>query len=212
MSESSRVHPIEAESYRRLREAVDTSHLPPLTRAVVERIVHASADLDYVDGVVCTEADLAAGTAALAAGAPVVVDVRMVAAGLAPGLRERAICRVDDPRASAEADRTGDTRSACGLRLSLAEAGEGAVVVIGCAPTAAAALAAEARAAHGAGPALVVALPVGFVDAAEAKQAVRDAGLPAVTNRGPKGGSAVAAAAANALHRHAARHTEEAGP
>ncbi len=205
------LHPIEAESYRRLRAAVDTSHLPPVTRAVVERIVHASADLDYVADVVAAEADLAAGAAALAAGAPVVVDVRMVAAGLATDLRERAICRVDDPRAAAEADRTGDTRSACGLRLALAEAGEPAVVVIGCAPTAAAALAAQARAGHGAGPALVVALPVGFVDAAEAKQAVRDAGLPAVTNRGPKGGSAVAAAAANALHRHATAPAQEAG-
>jgi precorrin-8X/cobalt-precorrin-8 methylmutase len=89
------------------------------------------------------------------------------------------------------------------VRLALAEAGPGAVVVIGCAPTAAFAVA-ETAGEPDTRPALVVALPVGFVDAAEAKAAVREAGLPALTNRGPKGGSAVAAAAVNALARLAA--------
>lgn len=205
---SADVHPIEAESYRRLRAAVDTSGLPPLRRAVVERMIHASADLDYADDVAAAEADLAAGASALAAGAPVVVDARMVAAGLAGGPGERAVCRVDDPRAAAEAEAAGSTRSAAGLRLALAEAGPGAVVVTGCAPTAALALAADARAGAAPAPALVIALPVGFVDAAEAKAAVREAGLPALTNRGPKGGSAVAAAAVNALAHHARAHGE----
>jgi precorrin-8X/cobalt-precorrin-8 methylmutase len=80
----------------------------------------------------------------------------------------------------------------------LAEAGGDAVVVIGCAPTAAAALAAD-WAAMDPAPALVIALPVGFVDAVEAKAAVRDAGVPAVTNHGPKGGSPAAVAAVNVL-------------
>ncbi|MEV1147583.1 precorrin-8X methylmutase, partial [Micromonospora sp. NPDC049799] len=76
------VHPIEVESYRILRSRVDLTHLPPLTRVVTERVVHASADLDYVTDLVCDEAALAAGLAALRAGAPVVTDVAMVAAGI----------------------------------------------------------------------------------------------------------------------------------
>jgi precorrin-8X/cobalt-precorrin-8 methylmutase len=87
-----------------------------------------------------------------------------------------------------------ETRSAAGVRAAVREVGPGAVWVIGCAPTALAALLeADAR------PALVIGLPVGFVGAVEAKHALAVSGLPAVTNRGVKGGSAVAAAALNAL-------------
>ena len=75
-------HPIETESYRILRSRVDLSHLPPLTRAVTERVIHASADFDYVTDLVADEAALAAGVAAIRRGAPVVADVAMVASGI----------------------------------------------------------------------------------------------------------------------------------
>ncbi|MDQ3150188.1 MAG: precorrin-8X methylmutase, partial [Actinomycetota bacterium] len=75
-------HPIEVESFRLLRSRVDTAGLPPCTRAVIERVIHTSADLDYADDLVCDEAALRAGWTALHAGAPVVVDVRMLAAGI----------------------------------------------------------------------------------------------------------------------------------
>jgi precorrin-8X/cobalt-precorrin-8 methylmutase len=185
------VHPIEAESYRRMRAEVATDHLPPLTRAVVERVVHASADLDFVDDVVCDEAALRRGLDVLRAGAPVVADVRMVAAGITSVESRVAL---DHPDAAALAAGEGLTRSAAGMRLTAEEVGPGAVYVVGNAPTALLALI-EA----GAEPALVVGLPVGFVDAAESKQALRDAGLPSITNRSRKGGSTVAAAAVNAL-------------
>lgn len=77
-----RPHPIEVESYRILRSRVDTTHLPPLTRAVVERVVHTTADTTWTGDIVADESALAAGRAALLAGAPIVVDVRMVAAGI----------------------------------------------------------------------------------------------------------------------------------
>ena len=186
-----RIHPIEAESYRRLRELVDLSGLPPLSRAVAERVIHASADPGYATDLVLDEQALVAGRDALAAGAPVVADARMVAAGISA---RAARCLLDDPRVALLAARRGETRSAAALRRAAADAGPGAVFVVGCAPTALLALL-EA----GAAPAFVVGLPVGFVDAVEAKQALRAAGLPAVSNRGPKGGSAVAAAACNAL-------------
>ncbi|MGH2668367.1 MAG: precorrin-8X methylmutase, partial [bacterium] len=89
---------------------------------------------------------------------------------------------------------SGLTRAAAGVRAAARRVGEGAIWVVGCAPTALLELLyCEVR------PALVVGLPVGFVGAVEAKAALAESGLPAVTNRSPKGGSAVAAAALNAL-------------
>ncbi|PWU49126.1 precorrin-8X methylmutase [Micromonospora globispora] len=187
------VHPIERESYRILRDRVDLSHLPPLTRAVTERVVHASADLDYVTDLVCDEAALAAGLAALRVGAPIVTDVWMVAAGITRAGRE-IVCPVAEPAAAKLAREAGVTRSAAAVRVALDRVGPGAVWVVGCAPTALVELIGrDAR------PALVVGLPVGFVGAAESKAALRASGLPAVSNVGEKGGSAVAAAALNAL-------------
>jgi precorrin-8X/cobalt-precorrin-8 methylmutase len=183
------VHPIEQQSYRILRSRADTSHLPPLTRAVAERVVHSSADLDYLtDLAIADEAVLRAAAEALADGAPIVADVEMVAAGITS---REVVCRVRQAQGDPQA---GLTRSAAAVRLALEEVGPGAVWVIGCAPTAL-----EELLRLDARPALVIGLPVGFVGAAESKAALRASGLPAVSNRSEKGGSAVAAAAANAL-------------
>ncbi len=127
------VHPIEAESYRRLRAAADLSALPPLSRAVAERIIHASADLDYADDLVLDEDALAAGLDALRGGAPIVVDGRMVAAGIT----SRAVsCGLDHPRVAEVAAADDTTRSAAGMRLAAEHAGPGAVYVVGVVPTA----------------------------------------------------------------------------
>jgi len=186
-----RVHPIETESYRILRRMVDLSHLGPLSRAVAERVIHASADPDYAESLVLDEAALEDGISALWQGKPVVTDVQMVATGIT-GCQTR--CFVSDPRARELSDRLGITRSAAGFRLAAEAVDGGAVWVVGNAPTALFELLGLDVA-----PALVIGLPVGFVGAAESKEALLASGLPAVTNRGPKGGSAVAAAALNAL-------------
>src|SRR5690348_17446964 len=102
------VHPIEQQSYEILRARVDTSALPPCTKAVVERVIHASADLGYLDDLVCAEADLAAGAQALRDGAPVVADSAMTAAGITA---REAICRIDDRRAAALTRVLGITRA-----------------------------------------------------------------------------------------------------
>lgn len=185
------VHPIERQSYEILRARLDTSRLPPLTRAVTERVIHASADLAYLGDLACDEEALAAGARALAAGAPVVADSAMTAAGITA---RPVICRIGDPGTPGLARRAAITRSAAAVRLAYAQAGPGAVWVIGTAPTALAELLSL-----GARPALVIGLPVGFVGAAEAKRAARASGLPSLTNRSEKGGAAVAAAALNAL-------------
>lgn len=183
------VHPIEQESFRRLRSRLDTSRFPPLTRAVVERVIHSAADLDYASDLVLDEVELTTAHAALHAGAPVVADVEMVAAGIT---RRRSVCRLGDARSG-----PGLTRSAHAVRLAYDEVGPGALWVIGCAPTAL-----EELLTLDASPILVIGLPVGFVGAAESKAALRGSGLPAVSNVSEKGGSAVAAAALNALLYH----------
>jgi precorrin-8X/cobalt-precorrin-8 methylmutase len=188
---SRRIHPIEVESYEILRSRVSTAHLPRWTRAVVERVVHSSADVSYVEDLVCDEAVLAAGATALADGAPLVVDAAMVGAGITT---YPSTCLLSHPEVAERAAATGDTRSAAAFRLAAERVGPGAVWVVGNAPTALFALL-ELDVA----PALVVGLPVGFVGSVESKEALRASGLPALTNRSEKGGSAVAAAAVNAL-------------
>jgi precorrin-8X/cobalt-precorrin-8 methylmutase len=210
-----RVHPIEAESYRILRSTVDLSGLPPHTRDVAERIVHTTADLSWIDDLTTDEDALATGAAALAAGAPLILDAGMVAAGITT---YASVCLIGSPAAAELAARAGITRSAAGFRLAAAAAqagsasrgpvsdglvsdglvSDGAVWAVGNAPTALVELLrlAEAGVVR---PALVIGLPVGFVGAAEAKAALRATGLPALSNVSAKGGSAVAAAAVNAL-------------
>ncbi len=184
-------HPIEAESYRILRSRVDTTVLPPVTRAVTERVIHTSADLDYATDLVCDEEALRGGQRALAGGAPLVVDVRMLAAGITSRQCVVALELAGNPP-------QGLTRSAAGVRVAAAEHPDGAVWAVGNAPTALREL--IRLAADGlVRPALVIGLPVGFVDAAAAKAALRASGLPALSNRSAKGGTAVAAAAVNAL-------------
>lgn len=185
------IHPIEERSYEILRSRVDLSPMPPLWRAVAERVIHASADLEYAVDLVTDEAHLEHGLRALRAGAPIVTDVAMVAAGITA---RETVCSVGDPAAARMARAAGITRSAAAIRLSYAEVGRGAIWVVGCAPTAL-----EEIIARGVDPALVIGLPVGFVGAAESKEALRKSGLPAVSNVSEKGGSAVAAAALNAL-------------
>jgi precorrin-8X/cobalt-precorrin-8 methylmutase len=180
------VHRIEQESFAILRSRIDLSHLPALTRAVTERVIHASADLGYAEDLVTDEDALQAAQAALRDGAPVVADVQMVAAGITT---RDVVCRVRQAQPS-----DGVTRSAAAVRMAYDEVGPGAVWVVGCAPTALFEVLAL-----GVAPALVIGLPVGFVGAAESKAALRASGLPAVSNVSEKGGSAVASAALNAL-------------
>jgi precorrin-8X/cobalt-precorrin-8 methylmutase len=184
-------HPIEVRSYEILRSRIDLSPMPPLCRAVVERVIHSSADLGYAADLVTDEAHLERGLAALREGVPIVTDVGMVAAGITT---RDTLCHIGDPASARMAKAAGITRSAAAIRLSYAEVGPGAIWVIGCAPTAL-----EELLLRQVDPALIVGMPVGFVGAAESKAALRASGLSQVSNISEKGGSAVAAAAINAL-------------
>ena len=187
------VHPIEAESYEILRSRVDTASFAPLTRAVIERVIHSTADVSMLDEIVCDEITLTVAAEALRAGARIVADVGMVAAGITS---RPVVSLVASPEAAALAASAGITRSAAAVRLAMAHVGPGAVWAIGCAPTALMELLALG---DSAAPVLVVGMPVGFVGAVESKDALRASGLPSVSNRSEKGGSSMAAAVVNAL-------------
>lgn len=180
-------HPIEVESYRILAERVDLASWTPLARAVVARMIHASADIDYATSARVTDHVVRAGVTALRAGAPIVCDSHMVRVGITGVPAECVLDEILEPPA-------GSTRAAAAMRLAAERHAAGAIFVIGNAPTALAELVSLPVQ-----PALVVGLPVGFVGAAEAKAALLRQGWPCITNTGEKGGSAVAAAAVNAL-------------
>jgi precorrin-8X/cobalt-precorrin-8 methylmutase len=142
--------------------------------------------------------------AAIRRGAPVVADVTMVAAGITG---YPVICKVGEGLATRLSRTVGITVSAAAARLAFGEAGPGAVWVVGNAPTALAEILQR-----DVSPALIIGMPVGFVGAAESKDALRNSGLPALSNRSDKGGSAVAAAAFNALLRVAREQDAEGRP
>jgi precorrin-8X/cobalt-precorrin-8 methylmutase len=189
------IHSIELESYRIMDERVDLSSWSPACRAVVARMIHASADLDYATTARLTDDAVEAGVAALRAGAPILCDSEMVRVGIVGAPARCLLAEV--PSAP-----PGGTRAATAMARAAARHPDGAVFVVGNAPTALSALVAlDVR------PGLVVGLPVGFVGAADAKAALLASGLPCITNVGEKGGSAVAAAAVNAVIRLAKETT-----
>jgi precorrin-8X/cobalt-precorrin-8 methylmutase len=187
---------VEEESYRILRSRMDLSRLPRFSRDVTERIIYASADFDYATDLVCDEESLEAAVAALAAGAPVITDDAVTAAGITGC---PVVCKFNEPLTRRLARTAGIPREAAAVRLAFGEAGPGAVWVVGGAATALCELLTR-----GVDPAFVIGLPVGFVGAAEAKDALRASGLPSLTNVSEKGGAVVAAAAFEALFRAAA--------
>jgi precorrin-8X/cobalt-precorrin-8 methylmutase len=185
--------PALAESYRFLRSRLDLSGLPPLSRAVTEHVIHATADFRYVADLVCDELALASGLAALRRAAPVVADAPTVAAGITG---YPLICKAGDSLAARLARMAGISASAAAVRLAFGAAGPGAIWLVGSAP--AALFEIMAREVE---PALVIGVPVGFVGAAEAKDALRRSGLPSLSNVSEKGGPVVAVAAFDALFR-----------
>jgi precorrin-8X/cobalt-precorrin-8 methylmutase len=188
-------HPIEVESYRILRCRADSAHLPPLTRAVTERVVHATADTSWMGEIVTAESALRAGWTALRSAAALVTDVRMVAAGITA---RRADVGLDYPGTAEVAAAAGLTRSAAGIRRAAEVHADGAGWAIGTAPTALDELVRLSEAGD-VRPALVVGVPVGFVGAVSAKAALRRSGVPAVSTVTERGGAAIAVAVVNAL-------------
>ena len=189
------VHPIEQESYRIMRDRVDLSAWHGRERAVVERMIHATADESFATSARIGNAAVDRACAALAAGAPLIVDATMVAAGITGRSTECYLTEVPVSPA-------GSTRSAAAIEQAASCHPTGAVWVIGNAPTALFALL-DLHARGMVEPVAVIGVPVGYVGAAESKDALWRSALAAraITNVGPRGGSPVAAAVVNALVR-----------
>jgi precorrin-8X/cobalt-precorrin-8 methylmutase len=195
-----------AEIYRRsfatIRAEADLDGLDPVLERVVVRMIHACGMVDLVTDVAATPDFAAAAEAALRAGAPILCDTTMVASGVTrsrlPADNE-VVCTLSDPSVGGLAARLGTTRTAAATELWRKRLG-GSVVVVGNAPTALFRLL-ELVEEGVAPPAAVIGVPVGFIGAAESKQALAEhpAGLEHVVVRGRRGGSAIAAAAVNAL-------------
>ncbi|MFZ5450194.1 MAG: precorrin-8X methylmutase [Thermodesulfobacteriota bacterium] len=192
---------IEAESFRRIEAQVGAHHLPPEVWFVVRRMIHTTADPEYLTSARIHPRAIAAGVEALKRGNPVATDTRMLLAGISTGrltrLSSEAFCLMDDPEVAEEAKRRGTTRAAVAMEKSLPRLA-GGIVAIGNAPTALLRLL-ELLADGAPRPALVIGVPVGFVNAAESKDALVRQDCPYITALGPKGGSAVAASIINAL-------------
>ena len=168
--------------------------------AILQRVIHATGDFSLTDSIRFHPQAIDRGLAAIRAGRNLYADVAMVAAGIGSKLQSafggRVICRVGDAEVAQRARETGRTRSETALEMASGD--NIGVVVVGNAPTAL--LAAIALVQRGAfSPDLIVGVPVGFVNAAESKDLLVAAGIPAITILGRRGGSPIAAAVVNAL-------------
>ena len=190
--------------------------LPPENAAVVKRCIHASADFDYAENLRFTPGAVEKAVEALKGGASIVTDTNMALAGVSrPGLAKlggAAHCFMAEPEIAALAKAQGTTRAVAAMDYA-AENFPGAILAVGNAPTALFRIADQIEA--GLRPALVVGVPVGFVNVVESKQRVlsvcEKCGVPAVVALGRKGGSSIAAAILNALIYTAADMLDPAG-
>ncbi|MEG6508916.1 precorrin-8X methylmutase [Methyloligella sp. 2.7D] len=205
MSDSSSYIRDGAEIYRNsfaiIRSEADLSRFSGQAEKVAVRIIHATGMVEIVQDIVMSDGFADAARGALLAGAPILCDAQMVAHGVTRARLpsgNQVICTLSDPDVPRLAEEMGTTRSAAALELWRPHL-EGAAVAIGNAPTALFRLL-EMLEDGAPKPAAIIGVPVGFVGAAESKEALAAyAGVPYLIVRGRKGGSAIAAAAVNAL-------------
>ena len=201
---------IYVDSFATIRRESDLSRVPADAEKVAVRMIHGSGQTDLVDDLVIHPDLAGAGRTALAAGAPILCDARMVAMGVTAGrlpAGNEVLCFLQDPSVPDLAAAWRTTRTAAAVSLWEPHL-EGAVVAIGNAPTALFHLL-ELLVAGGPRPAAIVGCPVGFIGARESKEALvalaeeHGIDVPYVTVRGRRGGSAMASSAINALAQEA---------
>jgi precorrin-8X/cobalt-precorrin-8 methylmutase len=188
-------------SFATIRAEADLARFTPAEEQVAVRIIHACGMVEVATDIVFSSAAVTTARRALQDGAPILCDSKMVANGVTAQRLPRCndvICTLSDPAVPALAEKLGTTRSAAALEL-WRDRLDGAIVAIGNAPTALFHLL-EMLDRIDARPACLIGMPVGFVGAAESKEAlIADGRVPFIAVRGRKGGSAMTAAALNAL-------------
>lgn len=192
---------IEARSMEIITQELGDRVFPADQLPVIRRVIHTSADFDYADNLVFSPGAVAAGIAAIKGGCTIVTDTQMAFSGVNKRVLEkfggRAVCFMSDPDVAAEAKERGETRATVSMERAARLEGP-LVLAIGNAPTAlvrACQLIEEGKMA----PALVIGVPVGFVNVVESKELLLTMDTPHIVARGRKGGSNVAAAICNAL-------------
>ncbi|MCB2148130.1 MAG: precorrin-8X methylmutase [Deltaproteobacteria bacterium] len=194
-------HEIERLSFQIIDSEAGVHDFPPDHWSVVRRVIHTSADFEWQEMIRLHPQAISSGVAAIRRGCPIITDTNMARAGI----RQRDLvpfgatvhCYMTDERVAGIAASTGLTRARAAVDLAAPDLA-GGIYVVGNAPTALLRLI-ELMDQGQARPALVVGLPVGFVNAAESKALLLECDIPYITNVGRKGGSNVAAAVVNAL-------------
>jgi precorrin-8X/cobalt-precorrin-8 methylmutase len=192
-------------SFAIIRAEADLSRFDEAEEKVAVRVIHACGIVEIAKDIIFTTGMVAAARTALKNGAPILCDAKMVASGITRArlpAKNEVICTLDDPRVADMAKEMGNTRSAAAMEL-WRDKMAGSVIAIGNAPTSLFHLL-EMLDDGAPMPAAVIGMPVGFVGAAESKEALLEDGrIPSVIIRGRKGGSAVTVAAINAIAQEA---------
>ena len=192
---------IEARSMAIITRELGERTFPQDQLPVIKRVIHTTADFDYADNLFFSPGAVAQGVAAIQAGCTIVTDTQMAWSGVNKRVLEKfggsARCFMSDPDVAAEARERGITRAAVSMERAAGLSGP-LILALGNAPTALI-RACELMDQGKLSPALVIGVPVGFVNVVEAKELLLDTDVPNIVARGRKGGSNVAAAVCNAL-------------
>ena len=192
---------IEKRSFEIITELLGERKLDPENELVIKRVIHTSADFDYADNLVFSPHAVQKGIEALRGGCDIVTDTQMAKAGINKTILGKlggeVHCFMSDPDVAAEAKERGITRAIVSMERA-AKLSKPCIFAIGNAPTALISLHEQIQAGtlH---PALIIGVPVGFVNVVESKELILDSEVPHIVARGRKGGSNVAAAICNAL-------------
>ncbi len=201
MIENIRPADIERRSFEIIGQILGDRELDPENELVIKRAIHTTADFDYADNLVFSEHAVAKGIEPLKRGCDIVTDTQMARSGINKGILSKlggeVLCFMSDPDVAAEAKERGVTRAIVSMEKA-ARLGKECVFAIGNAPTALIRLK-ELIDEGSVRPALVIGVPVGFVNVVESKELILGSDFPYIVARGRKGGSNVAAAICNAL-------------
>jgi len=193
---------IEAKSFEIIEKEAGAHSFTPAQWQIVRRMIHTSADFEYLQTIRFHPDAIDAGVNAIRRGKMIITDTNMARVGIRKGepagFGIQVRCLITDPEVSRIASATGVTRARAAVDAAR-EKMAGGIYVVGNAPTALLRLIELTAGNRKAAPALIVGLPVGFVNAAESKQALMEADIPFISNTGRKGGSNVAASVVNAL-------------
>lgn len=194
-------HEIEKRSFEIITEELNGRTFPEDQELVVKRCIHTSADFDYADNLCFSEHAVAKGIEAIREGACIVTDTQMARSGINKKVLARhgceALCFMSDEDVAARAKETGSTRAAACMEKA-AELDKKLIIAVGNAPTALVRLY-ELIGEGKIKPALIIGVPVGFVNVVQSKELIMQTNIPYIVARGRKGGSNIAACICNAL-------------